>query len=166
MQRYEYKIIDLNILARRQTMLDVLNAAGASGWELISISSTNSGIFRRPMGEPMEDYAPEERVERPAPPPAPPPANRLPAAQSEDREKLRQEMESIARQKGLSLGEILDSDLLTSPPTQGVVKFQDPAHPENTWSGRGRMPKWLSKAIAEGTPKEAYRVRSETEADD
>ncbi len=157
MQRYEYKIIDLNILARRQTMLDVLNAAGASGWELISISATNSGIFRRPYGEAYDERPAVENVEMQAPSAA----AQVPDTRSEDREKLRREMETIAREKGLSLGDILDSSLLTKAAQE--VKFQDPAHPENTWSGRGRMPKWLSKAIAEGTPKEAYRVRSDGE---
>lgn len=155
MQQFEYKVIDLNSLARGQTLLDVLNAAGTSGWELVSISHTNSGIFKRRVGDDRDEGARAEAVAAPAPAP------RV-SATGDDREKLRQEMEEVAREAGLSLGDILDSDLMKIP-APGTVKFQDPAHPENTWSGRGRMPKWLAKAIAEGNSKEAYRVRSTSE---
>jgi DNA-binding protein H-NS len=30
-------------------------------------------------------------------------------------------------------------------------KYRDPAHPENTWTGRGRMPQWVQALHAAGT---------------
>jgi DNA-binding protein H-NS len=30
-------------------------------------------------------------------------------------------------------------------------KYRDPAHPENTWTGRGRMPQWVQAMHAAGT---------------
>lgn len=33
--------------------------------------------------------------------------------------------------------------------------YRDPEHPENTWSGRGREPRWMT---ASGKPREAFRI--------
>jgi len=30
-------------------------------------------------------------------------------------------------------------------------KYRDPANPDNTWTGRGRMPKWVAELSAKGT---------------
>jgi len=30
-------------------------------------------------------------------------------------------------------------------------KYRDPANPNNTWTGRGRMPKWVADLNAQGT---------------
>ena len=30
-------------------------------------------------------------------------------------------------------------------------KYRDPAHPDNTWTGRGRMPQWVQALHAAGT---------------
>jgi len=38
------------------------------------------------------------------------------------------------------------------------VKFQDPLAPENTWSGRGRTPRWLEAHEAGGRSREEFRV--------
>lgn len=161
MERFEYKIIDLNSLPRRRSLIDALNAEGAMGWELISISQLNIGTFKRSVGN-AHTHVENEEMRRAAPS-APEKSQRT--SRDDDREKLRQEMEAIAREKGLSLGDILDNDLLPAS-QESTVKFQDPDHPENTWTGRGRMPKWLARAIAEGTPKEAYRVRSTSDTEE
>jgi len=36
--------------------------------------------------------------------------------------------------------------------------YVDPANPENTWPGRGQMPRWLKKYLAEGHHKEEFKV--------
>lgn len=45
--KWEYQKVDLNILRRNQSELDVLNAAGAQGWELVSIDVCNIAILKR-----------------------------------------------------------------------------------------------------------------------
>ena len=40
-----------------------------------------------------------------------------------------------------------------------AVKFRDPDHPENTWSGRGRPAAWLAAKIKAGESKDRYLVR-------
>ena len=34
-----------------------------------------------------------------------------------------------------------------------AVKYLDPANPDNTWTGRGRMPRWLVAATKGGRKK-------------
>lgn len=47
MTKWEYERIDLNTLARNETDIDVLNEAGAQGWELIAINPCNVAILKR-----------------------------------------------------------------------------------------------------------------------
>ena len=63
--------------------------------------------------------------------------------QSSERTALRQKMADIAEEHGLSLDEVLGKG-------QGkgsiAPKYRDPKKPENTWTGRGRMPFWMVAA--------------------
>lgn len=52
MTKWEYERFDLNNLARSETDLDVLNGAGAQGWELVSINSCNIAIMKRAVATP------------------------------------------------------------------------------------------------------------------
>jgi DNA-binding protein H-NS len=40
----------------------------------------------------------------------------------------------------------------------GVVKYRDPANMDNTWSGKGRVPRWLQAYLDAGQQKEAFLV--------
>jgi hypothetical protein len=46
---WEYRKIDLNQQHPRGGELDLLNAAGAEGWELVGISSNNIAYVKRPL---------------------------------------------------------------------------------------------------------------------
>ena len=37
-------------------------------------------------------------------------------------------------------------------------KYRDPQNPENTWTGRGKPPRWLANAIAAGKSKESFLI--------
>lgn len=39
-------------------------------------------------------------------------------------------------------------------------KYRDPANPENTWAGRGRMPRWASDKIAAGAVLEDFAIKA------
>lgn len=49
MTEWEYRKFDLNQQGPRSDELDMLNTAGAEGWELISITSTNIAYLKRPI---------------------------------------------------------------------------------------------------------------------
>jgi DNA-binding protein H-NS len=39
-----------------------------------------------------------------------------------------------------------------------AVKYRDPKHPENTWTGRGMKARWLSDALKAGAKLEDFRI--------
>jgi DNA-binding protein H-NS len=64
--------------------------------------------------------------------------------QSSEKLALRQQMADLARDHGMSLDEVLGK----GRKGKGSVapKYRDPKNPENTWTGRGRMPRWMAAA--------------------
>jgi DNA-binding protein H-NS len=74
------------------------------------------------------------------------------------RATLRGQMEAMAKQHGFSLSEIIDRD--DSKPARRVpVKYRDPKNPQNTWTGRGRIPRWMAAALKNGKArKEDFRI--------
>jgi len=39
-----------------------------------------------------------------------------------------------------------------------AIKYRDPQNPANTWTGRGKPPRWLADAIAAGKNKAAFLI--------
>lgn len=38
-------------------------------------------------------------------------------------------------------------------------KYRNPANPEETWSGRGRQPRWLAALAAKGKPLDKFLIK-------
>lgn len=80
-------------------------------------------------------------------------------ASYEDRKKKEAvaELEDRARQMGFTLAELLG----TAPVRKRApasAKYANPANPSETWSGRGRKPRWFEAALAEGKSPEDMAV--------
>lgn len=80
-------------------------------------------------------------------------------ASYEDRKKKEAvaELEDRARQMGFTLAELLG----TAPVRKRApasAKYANPANPSETWSGRGRKPRWFEAALAEGKSPEDLAV--------
>jgi DNA-binding protein H-NS len=64
--------------------------------------------------------------------------------QASEKSALRQKMAEMAEAAGMSL------DALFGKGRKGkgsvAPKYRDPKNPENTWAGRGRMPRWMVAA--------------------
>ena len=43
-------------------------------------------------------------------------------------------------------------------PSTVAPKYRDHQNPENTWTGRGKMPKWLQAEVATGKHKEDFLI--------
>lgn len=64
--------------------------------------------------------------------------------QSEEKNALRQRLVDVAKAQGFALEDLLGQDRPAKSPV--AVKYRDPKNPGNTWTGRGRMPRWLVAA--------------------
>ena len=77
----------------------------------------------------------------------------------EDRRKkeLIAELDEIAKAKGFSFAELTGAvpGRKLSP---SVAKYANPANAADTWSGRGRKPRWFSEALARGKKPEDLAI--------
>ncbi|SFS00471.1 DNA-binding protein H-NS [Dyella sp. OK004] len=77
---------------------------------------------------------------------------------------VRQKIETLLSNSGLSLEDIFPSRGKKAPAKKGGVgsvapKYRDPSDPSLTWSGRGRQPAWFAKALRRrGVTKEALLI--------
>ena len=80
-------------------------------------------------------------------------------ANFEDRRKreVLMELEEMARAKGFSFAELTGS-APTRKRTPSTAKYANPANKADTWSGRGRKPRWFSEALAKGRKPEDMAI--------
>jgi DNA-binding protein H-NS len=67
------------------------------------------------------------------------------------------ELEEKARELGFSLAE-LTGGAVARKRAVAVAKFANPADPSDTWSGRGRKPRWFAEALAAGKTAEDMAI--------
>jgi len=67
------------------------------------------------------------------------------------------ELEEVARAKGFSLAELTGA-AVPRKTTASVAKYANPANHSDTWSGRGRKPRWFIAAMAAGRKPEDLAV--------
>lgn len=76
-------------------------------------------------------------------------------------EKKRREalaaLEEKARELGFSMAELTGTKV-SKPRSASVAKFANPANEADTWTGRGRKPKWFLEAIAAGRTEEELAI--------
>jgi len=77
----------------------------------------------------------------------------------EDRKKREAlaELEEKAKAMGFSLAE-LTGVTATRKRSPSVAKYANPANAADTWSGRGRKPRWFSEALAKGKKPEDLAI--------
>jgi DNA-binding protein H-NS len=68
--------------------------------------------------------------------------------QANSRTELREKMASMAKARGLTLDDVFGKHGRAKGSV--AAKYRDPKHPENTWTGRGRMPRWMVAATKGG----------------
>ena len=68
--------------------------------------------------------------------------------QNSERAAVRKQLMDMAKEHGFDIRELMDG----RKKGKGTVaaKYRDPKNPENTWTGRGRMPHWMVAATRGG----------------
>lgn len=76
--------------------------------------------------------------------------------QSEEKEALKHKLSEMAKASGFSI-----DDIVGKGRGKGTVpiKYRDPKNAQNTWTGRGRMPRWMVAATKQrGVKKEDFLI--------
>jgi len=80
--------------------------------------------------------------------------------QDEGKAELRAELAELARQHGFELDEVFGRRNGRGGVRGRVApKYRDSKNPQNTWTGRGRMPRWMTAALrSKGVKKEDFLI--------
>ena len=73
-------------------------------------------------------------------------------AEVRERKEALQAAERAAAEFGFSLAELSAEGKIrpASKQSKSPAKYQNPNNPEETWSGRGRKPRWVHEALTNG----------------
>lgn len=75
-------------------------------------------------------------------------------AESRDRKEAKKAAEEAAAKFGFSLSDVADvrgaARKSKSAGVAGAPKFVNPKDPSQTWTGKGRQPRWYKDAVAKG----------------
>jgi len=85
--------------------------------------------------------------------------NEIKNRQRQDVGKAREQIIAIARELGVPIEQLIAGVAPKSKISgQSAQKYQNPDNPAQTWSGRGRKPKWLTEAISNGKTIESFQI--------
>jgi len=60
------------------------------------------------------------------------------------------QMKNLAASLGMTVEEVMKVDELQKTKAKGVPKYRNPDNPSQTWTGRGKKPKWFTDALERG----------------
>ena len=75
-----------------------------------------------------------------------------------ERKELREEIEAMAAKAGFSVGELFGGAKNGRKGAPVAVKYRNAKDPSQTWTGRGRPPRWLAEATKKGAKRESFLV--------
>lgn len=82
----------------------------------------------------------------------------LEAKKESEKEDLRNEVLELVQSRGFSMEELFNIE--GKPKKKGKLPptHRDPNNPNNTWTGRGRKPRWLQEALDVGGKMEDFLI--------
>lgn len=80
------------------------------------------------------------------------------ARRNEERKKVVEQIRGILTEHGMSWDDLPRTRGGAGKGAKVSPKFRDPKNPENTWSGRGRKPKWVEAHLASGGSMESLAI--------
>lgn len=87
--------------------------------------------------------------------------NEIKSRQQGDLAKARQQILAIAQEAGVSVEELLATTTKKSNKGKGQkveAQYRNPNDKAQTWTGRGRQPKWVAEGIAGGKQLADFRI--------
>lgn len=72
--------------------------------------------------------------------------------------EVRKKVAALAKAEGYTIEELFGGAKSGRSGGKVAPKYRNPANAEQTWSGRGKRPKWLEAAIAGGKKIEDFKI--------
>ncbi|BDU20341.1 H-NS histone family protein [Dyella sp. GSA-30] len=74
--------------------------------------------------------------------------------------KLREKIHALIKAEGYSFDDIFGGKVPGKRRSGGTVapKYKNPANPEQTWSGRGKRPRWFNDALKAGKSEKSLLI--------
>ena len=85
----------------------------------------------------------------------------LKSRQHQDLQKAREQILAIAQEAGVSVEKLLAAGSKKTKDSKGQkvqARYQNPSDNSQTWTGRGRQPKWISEGLASGKSMDDFRI--------
>jgi len=80
------------------------------------------------------------------------------AKQEQEKDEVRSEILTLVETRGYSIDELFPTSGKGKKKTKLPPAYRDPSNSSNTWTGRGRKPKWLTEALEAGAELESLKV--------
>jgi DNA-binding protein H-NS len=78
--------------------------------------------------------------------------------QKKEKTSLRKKMEKLAKESGFTFDEVAESITTKQPASKVKPKYANPDDKEQTWTGRGRKPKWVVDALENGKELDSFTI--------
>ena len=76
----------------------------------------------------------------------------------EEKKKVRQKAAALAAEAGFSLKEVIAKKPTDRRRGKVAIKYRNPKDPGQTWTGRGRKPKWLVAELEAGKSLDKFAI--------
>jgi DNA-binding protein H-NS len=76
-------------------------------------------------------------------------------------QQVREQIEQLASGLNMSIEEVMNRGRQVGKVysnTAAEIKFRNPADPAQTWTGRGKRPRWLQEALRQGAKLEDFAI--------
>ena len=77
-------------------------------------------------------------------------ASRSRELDAEEIDKVRAEVRTFAKRKGYTIEQVFGGRGRKGKRGKAAPKYRNPADPSQTWSGRGKRPRWFNAALKAG----------------
>ncbi|MGH6817008.1 MAG: H-NS family nucleoid-associated regulatory protein [Hyphomicrobiaceae bacterium] len=79
-------------------------------------------------------------------------------AREQERSDVKEKIEALAQSSGFSVADLFGARY-GGRGKSAPIKYQNPNDRSETWTGRGRKPKWLVAKLEEGARMEDFQIR-------
>ena len=79
-------------------------------------------------------------------------------ARAREKAELKKKLAVLASEHGFSVSELVGVSGRGASKTKGIAKYANPDDPSDTWTGRGRKPRWVIARLKKGAKMSDFEI--------